>query len=109
MAHSVNDILRAKRLLPVIVLQREADAVPVANALESGGLPIAEVTFRTEAAAASIAAIRKSVPGVRVGAGTITSIAQIGQAIDAGAEFLVTPGFNPRVVEQALKLSLIHI
>jgi 2-dehydro-3-deoxyphosphogluconate aldolase/(4S)-4-hydroxy-2-oxoglutarate aldolase len=102
MGASADDILRERRLLPVVVLQRAADAAPLAKALKEGGLPLAEITFRTAAAAASIEAIRRHEPGVRVGAGTVSSVAQVDEAIGAGAEFLVTPGFNPKVVERAL-------
>jgi 2-dehydro-3-deoxyphosphogluconate aldolase/(4S)-4-hydroxy-2-oxoglutarate aldolase len=90
------------RLVPVVVLDRVDDAVPLGTALMEAGLPIAEVTFRTGAAAASIAALRSSLPGMRVGAGTVSSTAQLDEAIAAGAHFVVTPGFNPRVVERAL-------
>jgi 2-dehydro-3-deoxyphosphogluconate aldolase/(4S)-4-hydroxy-2-oxoglutarate aldolase len=89
------------RILPVVVLERAEDAVPLAKALLSGGLPVAEVTFRTAAAAESIRRIRAEVPGMLVGAGTVLNEAQLADAVEAGAEFIVTPGFNPVVVAAA--------
>lgn len=91
----------AARLLPVVVLDRAEDAAPLARALLAGGLGVAEVTFRTEAAAAAIAAIATEVPEMLVGAGTVLTEAQVDAAVDAGAAFLVTPGFNPAVVARA--------
>ncbi|WP_420006412.1 bifunctional 4-hydroxy-2-oxoglutarate aldolase/2-dehydro-3-deoxy-phosphogluconate aldolase [Arenibacterium sp. LLYu02] len=89
------------RLLPVVVLERAEDAVPLAKALLAGGLPVAEVTFRSDAAAESISAIAAEVPDMLVGAGTILTEAQTLAASNAGAQFLVTPGYNPKVVAAA--------
>ncbi len=94
------------RLLPVVVLDRAEDAVPLARALVAGGLPVAEVTFRTDAAAASIAAMVAEVPEILVGAGTVLTVEQVDAAHAAGAQFLVTPGFNPAVVARAQALGL---
>src|SRR5690349_9354266 len=91
----------AARLLPVVVLDRAEDAAPLARALLAGGLGVAEVTFRTEGAGAAIAAIAAEVPEMLVGAGTVLTEAQVDAAVDAGAAFLVTPGFNPAVVARA--------
>jgi 2-dehydro-3-deoxyphosphogluconate aldolase/(4S)-4-hydroxy-2-oxoglutarate aldolase len=85
-------------IVPVIKLDDAKDATPLAKALMAGGLPLAEVTFRTDAAAESIRAMVRDVPEMLVGAGTVTSIAKAGEARDAGAKFIVTPGFNPEVV-----------
>ena len=85
-------------IIPVIVIENEADAVPLARALVGGGLPVLEVTFRTKAAAAAIAAIRSEVPDAVVGAGTVLTTQQADAAMAAGAKFIVTPGFNPEVV-----------
>lgn len=85
-------------IVPVIVLNDAKDAVPLAKALIAGGLPVAEVTFRTDAAAESIRAMVRETPEMLVGAGTVTSIAKAKEALDAGAKFIVTPGFNPEVV-----------
>lgn len=94
------------RLLPVVVLEEVAQAAPLTDALLEGGLPIAEVTFRTEAAAASIEAIASNSPDMLIGAGTVLTVQQVALAHDAGAQFLVTPGFNPQVVEEAQRRGL---
>jgi len=85
------------RVIPVIILDNAADAQPLAEALLAGGLPCAEVTFRTAAALEAISIMAK-VPGLLVGAGTVLKPEQAQAAADAGAQFIVTPGFNPRVV-----------
>ena len=87
------------KLVPVVVLHSEARATGLGRALVAGGLPIAEVTFRTQAATASIKILREEVPELLVGAGTVKSVAQVEDAVAAGANFIVTPGFNPRVVQ----------
>lgn len=97
---ALEKIARA-RLLPVVVLERAEDAVPLAKALLAGGLAVAEVTFRSDAAAESIAAIAAEVPDMLVGAGTVLTEAQTLAASNAGAQFLVTPGYNPKVVAAA--------
>jgi 2-dehydro-3-deoxyphosphogluconate aldolase/(4S)-4-hydroxy-2-oxoglutarate aldolase len=89
-------------LMPVIVVEREEDAVPLAEALIEGGLPLAEVTFRTAAAAKVIAAMAK-VPGLCLGAGTVMRPEQVDQAIDLGAQFALAPNFNVKTAEYALK------
>lgn len=93
-------------LVPVVVLDKASQAVPLARALQRSGLPIAEVTFRTAAAADAIRAIAAEVPSVLVGAGTVSTVAQVDVAQAAGARFVVTPGFNRRVVERCLELGL---
>ncbi|MFO1067627.1 MAG: bifunctional 4-hydroxy-2-oxoglutarate aldolase/2-dehydro-3-deoxy-phosphogluconate aldolase [Geminicoccaceae bacterium] len=93
--------IAAGRLLPVVVVDDAAQAVPLARALLAGGLPVAEVTFRTDAAAEAIRRIADAVPEVLLGAGTVLSPAQVRAARAAGAMFLVTPGFNPAVVQAA--------
>ena len=85
------------KLVPVVVLDDAKDAAPLAEALIEGGLPCAEITFRTAAAADSIKAMSKY-PEVCLGAGTVLSIDQVKQAVDCGATYIVTPGFNPKVV-----------
>ena len=91
-----------KRIVPVVKLDRAEDADPLAAALMEGGLPAAEVTFRTDAAEASIREMVK-IPGMLVGAGTVTNVEQAKRAQDAGAAFLVTPGFSAKVTEFAVK------
>ena len=88
-------------VIPVIVLEEEAQAVPLAKALVAGGLPVLEVTFRTKAAAGAIAAIRREVPEATVGAGTLLSPEMVKDAKAAGAAFGVAPGFDPAVVAAA--------
>ena len=90
-------------IVPVVVLNEVKDAVPLAQALINGGLPCAEVTFRTEAAQQSIAEISKKFPQMFVGAGTVLTTEQVDRAVDAGAKFIVSPGFNPKVVEYCIK------
>jgi len=80
-------------VIPVIVLQREADAVPLAHALVAGGVRVLEVTLRTPAALASMRAIVREVPEAIVGAGTLRSVADVRAAIDAGCRFGVSPGY----------------
>ena len=88
-------------IIPVIVIEDEADAVPLAQALVKGGLPVLEVTFRTKAAAAAIAAICREVPEAVVGAGTVLTTGQLDAAREAGAVFCVAPGFDPAVIAAA--------
>lgn len=104
-AEMIESVRRA-RLLPVVVLDEPAQAVPLAEALKAGGLPIAEVTFRTSAAEEAIRRISGEVPGVLLGAGTVLTPEQVRAAKRAGAAFLVSPGFNPAVVQAALEEDL---
>lgn len=89
-------------IVPVIKIDSAKDAVPLAKALYEGGLPCAEVTFRTAAAKESIAAIAKAYPDMIVGAGTVLTCEQVDDAVTAGAKFIVSPGFNPEVVKYCL-------
>ncbi|WP_158369686.1 bifunctional 4-hydroxy-2-oxoglutarate aldolase/2-dehydro-3-deoxy-phosphogluconate aldolase [Cellulosimicrobium cellulans] len=97
----VLDRLAAHRLVPVVVLDEARDAGPLADALVGGGLPVAEVTFRTAAAADAIRAIADRGGDVLVGAGTVVTPAQVDAAVAAGAEYLVSPGTSRAVVERA--------
>ena len=90
-------------IVPVIKLENAEDAVPLCGALLDGGINIAEITFRTAAAADSIKNVSESMPDVYVGAGTVTSIDLAKKAIEAGSKFIISPGFNPRVVEYCLE------
>ena len=85
-------------LVPLVVLDNAEDAVPYAKALAAGGIPVAEVTFRTAAAKDTIAAMTKEVPEVITGAGTVHTVGQAQEAVSVGARFIVTPGFQPEVV-----------
>lgn len=91
------DRLQALRLIPVVALERAADAEPLADALCAGGLPCAEITLRTEAALDSLRALAGREEFL-LGVGTVHSAEQAAAAVDAGAQFVVTPGFNPRTV-----------
>ena len=88
-------------IIPVIVIEKEEQAVPLTKALVKGGLPVLEVTFRTKAAAGAIAAIRQEVPEAIVGAGTILTVDQLKAAKAAGAVFGVAPGFDPVIINEA--------
>ena len=90
-------------IVPVVVLDRAEDSLPLAERLMKGGLPCAEVTFRTAAAEESIRQIAKAFPEMIVGAGTVLTAEQADRAIGAGAKFIVSPGFNPKVTEHVLK------
>lgn len=85
-------------LVPVIKIDDAADAVPLCAALEKGGLPVAEITFRTAAAEESIRRVNAELPGVILGAGTVLSVDQAERAVAAGATYIVSPGLNPAVV-----------
>ena len=90
--------LRKIKIVPVVKLSDPKHAVPLAKALVEGGLPCAEVTFRTAAAAESIRLMKEACPEMLVGAGTVLTNDQVNEAIAAGAEFIVSPGLNPRTV-----------
>ena len=90
-------------IIPVVVLNDAKDAKPLGEALMEGGLPCAEVTFRTAAAEDSIKAMAKEFPDMLVGAGTVLTIEQVDRAVNAGAKFIVSPGINPKVVEYCVK------
>ncbi len=96
---NVLEIIAEIGIVPVVTLDDPEKAVPLARALVAGGLPCTEITFRTAGAAEAIYRIAKEVPDITVGAGTVLSIALAGQAFEAGAQFLVSPGFNPAVVD----------
>jgi len=99
---TVLETLSRHRIVPVVVLERSADAAPLADALVAGGLPVAEVTFRTAAAVDAIAVLAAR-GDVLVGAGTVLTPLQVDQAVDAGATYIVSPGTSAAVVERALE------
>ncbi len=90
--------LAAAAVVPVVVLENAADAVPTAKAMVAGGVDVMEITFRTAAAADSIRAVAASCPDMLVGAGTIVNLDQCKLAVECGAKFIVSPGFDPEVV-----------
>ena len=98
---SIDQVMRAAPVIPVIVIDDVAHAVPLAEALVAGGLPALEVTLRTPAALAAITAM-KAVPGAIVGAGTVTNPAELEAALAAGAEFIVSPGLTERLGKAAI-------
>lgn len=94
--------VRRTGIVPVVVLDRDKDAVPTARALLRGGIDLMEITFRTSAAEDSIRAVSRDVPEMTVGAGTVLTVEQAERAVDAGAKFLVAPGFDESVVRWSL-------
>lgn len=90
---------RKTGIIPVVVLDDAKDAEPLAKALCEGGLPCAEVTFRTAAAEESIRIMSSKYPDMLVGAGTVLTTEQVDRAVAAGAKFIVSPGLNPEVVK----------
>lgn len=89
-------------VVPVVVLEDAKDAKPLAKALCEGGLPCAEVTFRTEAAEESIRQMSEAYPEMLLGAGTVLTTEQVDRAVNAGASFIVSPGFDPEIVDYCL-------
>jgi Entner-Doudoroff aldolase len=87
------------KIVPVAVIEESENVIPLGNVLIEAGLPVIEITFRTDAAARSISIVKKKFPEMLVGAGTILKIEQIKAAVEAGSEFIVTPGFNPTIVD----------
>ncbi len=103
---NIEEILKKAGIIPVIVIEDEAQAVPLARALVKGGLPVLEVTFRTKAAAGAIAKIKAQVPEAIVGAGTLLTRDMVAEAKAAGAVFGVAPGFDPAVIAAAFEIGL---
>lgn len=101
----VTEYFARTRLVPVVVLNDAAGAGPLADALVAGGLRTAEVTFRTDAAAAAIERMAEH-PEMLVGAGTVVTPQQADEAVAAGARYIVSPGFSPRVVTHCLQLGI---
>ncbi len=99
---NINSELYSIGLIPVIKIENPEDAIPLAKALIDGGLPAAEITFRTACAAEAIKNITEAYPEMLVGAGTVLTTEQADAAIAAGSKFLVSPGLNPKVVSYAL-------
>lgn len=103
------DVLKAislRGIVPVIKLKRPQDAVPLCAALSGGGLPVAEITFRTDAAEESIRRVHAEMPQMLLGAGTVLTVDQVTRARDAGAAYIVSPGLNPKVVQACLDMGL---
>lgn len=100
------EVLRNTGIIPVIKLEESEKAVPLAQALLSGGIPAAEVTFRTKTAAKSIESMAKALPQMFVCAGTVLTVEQAKEAIGSGAKAVISPGLNPKVVEYCLSVNV---
>lgn len=100
---SIVNQMRECGVIPVVVLDKSDDAVPCGKALLAGGISIMEITMRTSAAIDSIRCVNAELPDICLGAGTVVTLEQCRQAVDAGAKFIVSPGFNREVVEWCLK------
>lgn len=103
MGEKIETYISELGVVPVVVIHDVKDAVPLADALVAGGLPCAEVTFRTEAAERSIRLMGEKYPDMLVGAGTVLTIDQVDRAVSAGARFIVSPGFDPEIVDHCLE------
>ena len=105
--NAFNQLISSIGVVPVIKLNHpERDAAPLARALCEGGLPVAEVTFRAAGAASAIKIMKETCPDVIVGAGTVLTVAQIDEALAAGAQFIVSPGFNSKLADRCQELNL---
>ncbi len=100
------EVLQISPIVPVVVIENIKDAVPLAQSLIDGGIPIIEVTLRSSCALEAIELIAKNVPKMRVGAGTILNSAQLEQAQNRGAEFLISPGLTITLLEHAKKKNM---
>ena len=100
------DQVAACGVVPVVVLEDAAQAVPTAKALLKGGINAMEITFRTAAARDSIAQVAKEVPEMIVGAGTVINVEQLHAAVEAGAKFIVSPGSDADIIKEAMKLDV---
>src|SRR6266446_3877935 len=105
----MHPLFRGTTVIPVVTIEREQDAVPLARALFEGGLPVIEVTLRTAVAAAAIAVIARELPQVVVGVGTLLRAADVATAVHAGACFLVSPGMTPELAATALAAELPYL
>ncbi|MCQ2841655.1 bifunctional 4-hydroxy-2-oxoglutarate aldolase/2-dehydro-3-deoxy-phosphogluconate aldolase [Helicobacter pylori] len=103
MQDKIIEVLQISPIVPVVVIENIKDAVPLAQSLIEGGIPIIEVTLRSSCALEAIELIAKNVPKMRVGAGTILNSAQLEQAQNRGAEFLISPGLTITLLEHAKK------
>jgi len=90
-------------IVPVVKIEKAEDALPLGKALIDGDLPIVEITFRTSAAEESIKILTREIPELLVGAGTVLTVEQVKKAVSAGAQFVVSPGFNPKVVDYCIE------
>ncbi|MBE6871166.1 MAG: bifunctional 4-hydroxy-2-oxoglutarate aldolase/2-dehydro-3-deoxy-phosphogluconate aldolase [Ruminococcaceae bacterium] len=103
------ELIRGYKIVPVVKIDDAEKAVPLAKALIDAGLPVAEITYRTAAAQESIRRIAEAFPQMLVGAGTVLTTQQVDSAISAGAKFIVSPGFNPKVTSYAMEKGITMI
>lgn len=106
---SVIDQIKKIGVVPVIALDDPSLAGDLATALCEGGLPVAEVTFRVDNVVEVMHQMKKARPDMLLGAGTVVTKQQVDDAIDAGCEFIVSPGFNPEIVKYSLSKNMIHV
>ncbi|MFX1379856.1 MAG: bifunctional 4-hydroxy-2-oxoglutarate aldolase/2-dehydro-3-deoxy-phosphogluconate aldolase [Promethearchaeota archaeon] len=97
------------KLIPVATIENPVDALPLGHTLIEAGLPLIEITFRTQAAEQAISMLSENLPDLLIGAGTVLKIEQIKKSIRAGAQFIVTPGFNPKIVDYCIKQKILII
>ena len=102
----VLQLMKKSGVIPVVVLDDTAKALTTANALLAGGVSVMEITFRTAAAADSIKAVSENCPEMFVGAGTVVTLDQCKQALECGAKFIVSPGFDPEVVSWCVERNI---
>jgi 2-dehydro-3-deoxyphosphogluconate aldolase/(4S)-4-hydroxy-2-oxoglutarate aldolase len=105
----MHTLFRGISVIPVVTIEREKDAVPLARALGEGGLSVIEITLRTPAATAAIAAIARELPHIIVGAGSLQRAADVAAAVHSGARFLVSPGTTPELAASALASELPYL
>lgn len=107
--NSILEKIESIGIVPVIQIENLEDAIPLAEALCKGGLPCAEVTFRTEAAKEAILKMTEAYPNMLVGAGTVLTIEQVEEAVEAGAKFVISPGLNPKIVKYCVDNNILII
>ncbi|OQQ08565.1 ketohydroxyglutarate aldolase [Vibrio splendidus] len=99
---TLNEQLANLKVIPVIAINRAEDAIPLGKALVENGMPCAEITLRTECAIEAIHIMRKEFPDMLIGSGTVLTNEQVDASIEAGVDFIVSPGFNPRTVQYCI-------
>ncbi len=109
MSRSIEQILEAAPVMPVVVIEHIEDAVPLAKALVAGGLKVLEITLRTEPALDAIRAIRAQVSDAIVGAGTVTTVAQLHAVQEAGCEFAISPGATPALLKAGQEVDMHYL
>lgn len=103
---TINEQLQALKIIPVIAIDKAEDIVPLGKVLAENGLPVAEITFRSDAAVEAIRLLRESQPDMLIGAGTVLNKEQVIAAKEAGATFIVSPGFNPNTVKACQEIGI---